>query len=271
MWSTPPCSQEALRTVHHRPIANTGPAPDAPSRYWMFECGRQHRQRVARPHDVAAERDREREADDVERGAAVHDERHEAQVVAERAQHRPETPESGIAASAVVAGVVVDADERSARGADHRSGRLPLEHRARSISSGIGRPARAGRSYGAFSHESARHRWHRLCRTGDRASRSRKRRHMPRRVRAHAPAAVALPGQLVDGDVRDRDALTRAADGVDAICHTAALVSIWRARRRSSTRSTSAGFENALDVCRARRIARLVYTSSFLALSARRA
>ena len=99
--------------------------------------GRQHRQRVPGPHDVAAEGHRARKADDVEGGTAVYDQRHESQVVAKRPQHRPEAPESRIAPPAVVAGLVIHADERSARGADHRSGRLPFEHQA-SISSGIG-------------------------------------------------------------------------------------------------------------------------------------
>jgi farnesol dehydrogenase len=75
-----------------------------------------------------------------------------------------------------------------------------------------------------------------------------------------------LPGQLVDGDIRDRAAIDRAADGVDAICHAAALVSVWRRRRQDFDDINVGGLENAIEVCRARRIARLVYTSSFLAL-----
>src|SRR5687768_16587266 len=34
-------------------------------------------------------------------------------------------------------------------------------------------------------------------------------------------------GDAIAGDVTDGDALARAARGVDAICHSAALVSIW--------------------------------------------
>ena len=89
---------------------------------------------------------------------------------------------------------------------------------------------------------------------------------------AHTPVVFArrasqsdLPGQLVDADIRDRDALSRAADGVDAICHTAALVSIWRARRAEFDEINVDGLRNVIDVCRARRIAKLVYTSTFLA------
>ena len=55
-------------------------------------------------------------------------ERHEAEVVAEAAQRRRKSPQARIAAAAVIARVVVDADEVAARDADDRSGRLALEH-----------------------------------------------------------------------------------------------------------------------------------------------
>src|SRR5262249_25080571 len=58
----------------------------------------------------------------------AHHERHEPHVVPEIAHRGAEPPEAGIAASAVIAGDVVDADEVAARGADDRSGPLPLEH-----------------------------------------------------------------------------------------------------------------------------------------------
>ena len=85
-------------------------------------------------------------------------------------------------------------------------------------------------------------------------------------VFARTATRSGLPGQLVDGDICDRAALDRAADGVEAICHAAALVSIWRRRRQDFDDINVGGLENAIEVCRARRIARLVYTSSFLAL-----
>ena len=49
-------------------------------------------------------------------------------------------------------------------------------------------------------------------------------------VFARRASAAGLPGRSVDGDVRDRTAVRRAAEGVDAIVHTAALVSVWRPR-----------------------------------------
>jgi farnesol dehydrogenase len=74
------------------------------------------------------------------------------------------------------------------------------------------------------------------------------------------------PGQLVDGDIRRADDVERAARGVDAICHTAALVSVWRARRDDFDETNVAALRTVIDVCRATNIPRLVYTSSFLAL-----
>jgi nucleoside-diphosphate-sugar epimerase len=85
-------------------------------------------------------------------------------------------------------------------------------------------------------------------------------------VFARTASRSELPGRLVDGDIRDRAAIDRAADGVDAICHTAALVSIWRRRRQDFDDVNVGGLENAIEVCRARGLSRLIYTSSFLAL-----
>ena len=89
----------------------------------------------------------------------------------------------------------------------------------------------------------------------------------------HAPVVFArgasrsgLPGRLIDGDVRDRRAIDRAADGVDAVCHSAALVSVWRPRAAEFDEVNVGGLQNVIDVCRTRGLVRFVYTSSFLAL-----
>jgi nucleoside-diphosphate-sugar epimerase len=50
-------------------------------------------------------------------------------------------------------------------------------------------------------------------------------------VFARTASRSGLPGAAVDGDIRDLNALARAAAGCDAIAHAAALVSIWRKRR----------------------------------------
>lgn len=75
-----------------------------------------------------------------------------------------------------------------------------------------------------------------------------------------------VPGDLFDGDVRDRSALAAAVTGCDAICHTAALVSVWRRRPADFDEVNVGGLQQVLDVARAARVSRVVYTSSFLAL-----
>src|SRR4029077_20881176 len=47
---------------------------------------------------------------------------------------------------------------------------------------------------------------------------------------ARTASRSGLAGTAVDGDIRDRAALERAAAGCEAISHSAALVSIWRRR-----------------------------------------
>jgi farnesol dehydrogenase len=88
-------------------------------------------------------------------------------------------------------------------------------------------------------------------------------------VFARSATRSGLPGTLVDGDVRDRDALERAAAGCDALCHAAALVSIWRRRSADFDDVNVGGLANAIAVVTARRIPRMLYTSSFVALPPR--
>jgi NAD+-dependent farnesol dehydrogenase len=88
-------------------------------------------------------------------------------------------------------------------------------------------------------------------------------------VFARTAADSGLPGVLVSGDVRDQAALARAAAGCDAICHMAALVSLWRARRADFDDINVGGLQNMLAVAADDGIPRIVYTSSFLALPPR--
>jgi farnesol dehydrogenase len=69
--------------------------------------------------------------------------------------------------------------------------------------------------------------------------------------------------------VRDRAALERAAAGCDAICHMAALVSLWRRRAEDFDEVNVGGLRNAMDAAKTAGSPRLVYTSSFLALPPR--
>ena len=91
-------------------------------------------------------------------------------------------------------------------------------------------------------------------------------------ARGHQPVVFARrasqsgsPGASIDGDIRDRSALRRAAAGVDAVIHAAALVSIWHPQPALFDEINVGGLEAALDAARGLEIPRIVYTSSFLA------
>lgn len=68
------------------------------------------------------------------------------------------------------------------------------------------------------------------------------------------------------GDVRDRASLLAAARGMNAIVHTAALVTIWRRRRQDFDDINVGGLENVIRVARDLSLDRVIYTTSFLAL-----
>jgi farnesol dehydrogenase len=78
-------------------------------------------------------------------------------------------------------------------------------------------------------------------------------------------SAAGLPGAAIDGDVRDRAAVRRAVDGADAVCHAAAVVSVWRARPAEFEDVNVTGLRTVLDICAELRTPRIIYTSSFLA------
>ena len=78
-----------------------------------------------------------------------------------------------------------------------------------------------------------------------------------------------LPGRAIDGDIRDRDAVARAAAGCDAISHSAALVSIWRRRREDFDEINVGGLRNVLAAAAALGTPRVLYTSSFVAIPPR--
>jgi len=76
----------------------------------------------------------------------------------------------------------------------------------------------------------------------------------------------ALPGsEIVRGDVCDAAGLRRAADGCQAVMHMAALVKMWVPEREEFDRVNVEGLQAALAAAEAAG-ARLVYTSSFMAL-----
>ena len=85
-------------------------------------------------------------------------------------------------------------------------------------------------------------------------------------VFARNASRADLPGIAIDGDIRDAGAVDAAVRSVDAVCHTAALVSVWRARRADFDDVNVGGLEIVLEACEKHRIERIVYTASFLAL-----
>jgi nucleoside-diphosphate-sugar epimerase len=86
------------------------------------------------------------------------------------------------------------------------------------------------------------------------------------RLASLAQGKAGPPAVAIDGDIRSRADVARAVEGTDAVIHSAALVSIWQARRSDFQEVNVGGLQNVLDVCGASRISRIVYTSSFLAL-----
>src|SRR4029453_15583823 len=85
-------------------------------------------------------------------------------------------------------------------------------------------------------------------------------------VFARHATSSRLPGRLIDGDIRDREAVRRAAEGVDAIIHSAALVSLWQPNPASFYEINVGGLEAVLQAAKSLGTARIIYTSSFLAL-----
>ncbi len=79
--------------------------------------------------------------------------------------------------------------------------------------------------------------------------------------RGHYPELEALGVRQLRGDLADRDAVMAATDGAEAVFHNAAKAGAWGAYE-DYHRANVLGTQNVLDACRARRIGRLVYTST---------
>lgn len=84
-------------------------------------------------------------------------------------------------------------------------------------------------------------------------------------VFARTASTSGLPGILIDGDVRDLSALAKAATACDAMCHMAAMVSLWQPRAADFDDINVGGLRHAIAVSESARLSKLVYTSSFLA------
>lgn len=84
---------------------------------------------------------------------------------------------------------------------------------------------------------------------------------------ARRASASGLDATTVDGDVRDLAGLSNAARGCEAILHSAALVATWRPRALDFDEVNVGGLRTVLRAAAAHRVTRVVYTSSFLALT----
>jgi NAD+-dependent farnesol dehydrogenase len=88
--------------------------------------------------------------------------------------------------------------------------------------------------------------------------------------RGHSPIVFSRDPDArvasIKGDLRSREDVFSAVRQADAVCHAGALVSVWQRRREDFDDVNVKGTEHVLDACREHRVARLIYTSSFLAL-----
>jgi NAD+-dependent farnesol dehydrogenase len=97
------------------------------------------------------------------------------------------------------------------------------------------------------------------------------RRREPFRVLVRDPARlgfdpVAARCEVVLGDLRDAGAVARAMRGTSRVLHTAALVKMWVRDRRDFRRVNVEGLKLVCRAAAEAGVARIVYTSSFIAL-----
>lgn len=79
--------------------------------------------------------------------------------------------------------------------------------------------------------------------------------------RGHYPQLDAIGVRQLRGDLADRDAVSAAAEGIDAVFHNAAKAGAW-GPYDDYHRANVVGTDNVIAACRAHGIARLVYTST---------
>lgn len=74
-------------------------------------------------------------------------------------------------------------------------------------------------------------------------------------------ALQQLPVEVVQGDIRDRDAVERACEQIDAVFHVAAVPGIWGPWETFYSINT-VGTKNVVAGCQSKGVQRLIYTSS---------
>jgi dihydroflavonol-4-reductase len=93
-------------------------------------------------------------------------------------------------------------------------------------------------------------------------------RHVRGLARASSPRAnlVDFPGELIEGDLRDADAVRRAMQGVRRLFHVAADYRIWARDPEEIVRNNLLTTGNVVDAALAAGVERIVYTSSVATL-----
>jgi dihydroflavonol-4-reductase len=81
-------------------------------------------------------------------------------------------------------------------------------------------------------------------------------------IHSHSVSLEGLPIERVRGDILDRASLDPAFDGVEAVFHLAAAVSLYKADAERVTRINTLGPEHVVDACLAHKVRRLVHYSS---------
>lgn len=79
--------------------------------------------------------------------------------------------------------------------------------------------------------------------------------------RGEYPLLTKLGVEAYQGDITDREQLARAAEGCGILFHTAANAGVW-GPYSDYERTNVTGTRNVIDVCRAKGVTRLVYTST---------
>lgn len=80
-------------------------------------------------------------------------------------------------------------------------------------------------------------------------------------ARGHYPELRVMRVETIQGDLADLDAITHAAEGCDAVIHTAAKAGVW-GDTGEYYRANALGTANVIKACRVHGIRRLVYTST---------
>lgn len=79
--------------------------------------------------------------------------------------------------------------------------------------------------------------------------------------RGDYPELASIGATVVQGDVRDANAINAACSGIEAVFHTAAVPGIWGSWQTYHSINT-VGTQNVIDACRNHKVARLIHTSS---------